>query len=65
MAAGNKQVSVSLVDALSSTERLGKLTVSGDHTKDDSSDLARARSSAINTEATTTKTLLDDSVRGA
>ena len=47
------------VDIASSAERLTKLTVTDDRTKPVSSDLARARTSAITTAASTAKTALD------
>ena len=49
----------------SSAERLSKLTVSGDHTKPVSSDLACARTSAIATASATAKAMFDDSVKRA
>ena len=63
--AGNRQVTPSLVDIDSSTERLSKLTVSGDRTKPVSSDLARPRTSAIVTATATAKATLDDPVKRA
>ena len=60
VAAVNRRVASSLVYVVSA-ERLSKLTVSGDHTKPASSDLVRARTSAIATAAATAKATLDES----
>ena len=65
MVAGNRRVTPSLADVASFTERLSKLTVSGGHTKPVSSDLVRARTSAIATAAVTAKATLDDSIKRA
>ena len=65
MVAGNRRVTPSLVNVASSAERLSKLTVSGDHTKPVSSELARARTSEMATAAATAKATLDDSVKRA
>ena len=65
LVAGNRRVTPSLVDAASPAECLSKLTVSGDHTKPVSSDLVRARTSAIATAAVTAKPALDYSVERA
>ena len=61
--AGNRRVTPSLVDVASSAERLSKLTVLGDRTHPVSLDLARSRTSAIATAATSAKATLDDSVK--
>ena len=63
--AGRRQVTPSLVDIASSADRLSKLTVSGDHTKPVSSDLARERTAELATAAALAKSTLDDSVRRA
>ena len=63
--ADKRQVTPSLVDIASSVERLSKLTVSGDHTKPISSDLARGRTADLAAAAALAKSTLDDSVRGA
>ena len=63
--AGRRQVTASLVDIASSADRLSKLTVSGDHTKPVSSDLARERTAELATAAALAKCTLDDSVRRA
>ena len=62
---GKKQVTLSLMDIVFSAERLSKLTVSGDHTKPISLDLARARTAEIATAVATAEATLDDSVRRA
>ena len=61
--AGDRQVTPSLVGIASPAERLSKPTESRDHSKPVSSDLARARTSAIAAAAATTKATLDDSVK--
>ena len=65
MVAGKSHVTPSLVDIASSTERLSKLTVSGDRTKPVSPDLARERTAELATAAALAKSTLDDSVRRA
>ena len=65
MVAGNRRVTPSLVDVASSAERLSTLTVSSDNSRPASSDLPRARTSAIAPAAASAKATLDDSVKRA
>ena len=63
--ADKRQVTPSLVDIASSTERLSKLTLSDDRTNPVSSGLARERTVELATVAALAKSALDDSVRRA
>ena len=63
MASGKRQVTPSLVDVASSAERLNEMTMTDDRVKPLSFDLARARSSAIETTDATEEAKQVTSVR--
>ena len=65
MVAGQRQVTPSLVDVASSVERPSKLSVTEDRVKPVSSNLARARTSAIATDDTAAEGRYEASVRRA